>query len=108
MPEDLVSQILKSEAPIFEIFAGLSEDGSPPQKCYRIYYNGRVEGFDERIGVINGYPALLVTLAARVLQKDKLHHQQNATIQPQPVLGTESLPYCRIRSTDRRAAISVK
>jgi len=48
--EDRLSRILDSELPIFEIFAGLSDDGQPPTKHYRIYYNGRVEGFDERTG----------------------------------------------------------
>jgi len=70
-PKDNISQILDSELPIFEIFAGLSDDGKPPTKHYRIFYNGRVEGFDERIGIVNWYPSVRATLSARALQKDK-------------------------------------
>jgi len=87
--EDRISQVLRSELPICEIFAGLSDDGKPPTKHYRIYYNGRVEGFDERIGIVNYCPSVHATLSSRALQTDTPHPLPNATIQPETVQGKD-------------------
>lgn len=64
----LFESIRRSEAPIFEVI----KDRDHPEEGYKIFLNGRTEGFGDHAGIMNWYLPVLRTLEAQiyVLKRD--------------------------------------
>ncbi len=74
--ENYILQIKQGKIPLFEIIKG--------DERYRIYYSGRVEGFQEPVGIINQIP-ILYRFVYLLAQEKTRHHQtiQSETDQAQ-------------------------
>ena len=76
--EDYILQIKQGKIPLFEIIKG--------DERYRIYYSGRVEGFQESVGIINQIPILYRFVY--LLAQEKIRHHQKIQSETDQAQGT--------------------
>lgn len=69
--EDYLLKIKRDEIPIFEITSG--------DNHYRIYYSGKVDGFAERVSIVNQCPLMYRAIWTVAAHPDTLRHQQDTT-----------------------------
>jgi hypothetical protein len=82
--EDYLLKIRQGVIPIFEILSG--------DKHYRIYYSGRVEGFTERVSIINQFPLVYRAVFAVAGRPCMTHHHPNTMTPQKEALSTADHP----------------
>ena len=79
--EQYLLDIKQGTIPIFEITSG--------EKHYRIYYSGRVEGFTERVSIVNQCPLMYRAIFAVAGHLNTTHRQQSTTLHQMSAHHTE-------------------